>query len=70
MTITKSSQSRKLEVGATIVTSNGMVEIVSEYDEFHNGFTVAELVYVEEDDDYIKGNEHFMTLHDFVGCNY
>ena len=70
MTIVKSNQAKKLEVGTVVTASNGNVEIVSEYDEFRGGFTVAELAYVEEEDDYIKGDERFMTLHDFVGCNY
>ena len=70
MTIVKSNQAKNLEIGTMVNTSSGFIEIISEYDEFHNGFTVAELVYVEEDDDYRKSNEHFMTLQDFVGCNY
>ena len=70
MTIVKSNQAKNLEIGTMINTSGGFIEIISEYDESHNGFMVAEIYIDDEGNGYRTGREYGMTLQDFVGCNY
>lgn len=70
MLIKKTSQARNLEIGTVVTLNDGWGEIISEYDEFHNGFDVAEMQ-VDDDGNLFKtGKEFSMTLHDLVGHEF
>ena len=70
MRITKSSQARQLEKGTVVTLNNGWGEVISDYDNFHRGFEVAQMHVDDDGNLYKTGEEFLMVLTDFIGCEY
>ena len=58
---------RNLKKYNVLESSNGFVQINSDYDSFHGGYYVVDMTLDEDGNLVAEDNEHLMTLTDFIG---
>lgn len=65
--IITSKQAKNLKQGANIYTETGTTVILSDYDEYHNRYTVADIIFDDNGEEVGMGEEYHRCPADFVG---